>query len=541
VDAATHAASKESAVSTRAPHGILRRLRTLILVAFLFSLTPAALLAQGATPSADGAPDYTPFRFDEPVKITLFTAVRSREAGPPDDKWTWPERVKEDLNIEVEVQFASDPTQYTEMLRTRAAANDLPDVFQTDPSTTALLADQGLVGEWPPLFEYMPTYVRDRNVEELAPVGTIDGKQYGLVTQNPEPFKGVTAIRGDWLEALGLEVPTTTEEFLEVAKAFTEQDPDGNGQDDTWGFTGAPDFEGYITQFGGFEGSFGSQADWRIVDGELVNVAASQERREYLEFVHSLIEAGVVDPNWQSQEILDAEANFKSGRIGIVFTDWCLLFCVQGYSEFKGANPTGTWTIIDPPVGPDGESAQDGYSNVGPQYGISTKAIENGKGEAVARLLEWINGPGYVPTAFGEEGLNWEWKDGVRVQNAAVETIPYRQLVGWGYVGSPSELQTRYNSVTTYDDGETINVFEVLQRCQEYPIEDITQWAVLPPAPADSYADYVRTRTEGEFAFLNGSRSFDEWDDYVQSLYDNGLQDWTDQAEDKAKEVGLME
>jgi putative aldouronate transport system substrate-binding protein len=532
-------------VGTNTQPGTRRRLTFVLLVAFLFSLTPMAMAGQdAATPAGGeayaGAPDYEPFRFDETVELTMFTSVRSREAGPPDDQWVWPERVLEDLNIEVDVQFASDPTQYTEMLRTRAAANDLPDVFQIDASTTALLADQGLLGEWPQLFEYMPTYVRDREVEELAPIGTIDDKHYALVTKNPEPFKGVTAIRGDWLEALGLEPPKTTEEFLEVARAFTFDDPDGNGQDDTWGFTGAPDFEGYITQFGGFEGAFGSQADWRIVDGELVHYAVSEERRQFLEFVSRLIAEGVVDPNWQSQEILDAESNFKGGRIGIVFTDWCLLYCVQGYSEFKGANPEGTWTMIDPPVGPDGNSAQDGRSNVGPRYGISQKAIDDGKGEAVARLLEWINGPGYVPTAFGEEGLNWEWQDGVRFQNAAVETIPYRQIVGWAYNGNPDELQTRYNSVTTYDDGEAIDVYSVLERAQEYPIEDITQWEVLPPAPADSYADYVRTRTEGEYAFLSGQRSFDEWDDYVQSLYDNGLQAWTDQATERAREVGLL-
>lgn len=69
--------------------------------------------------------------------------------------------------------------------------------------------------------------------------------------------------------------------------------------------------------------------------------------------------------------------------------------------------------MIDPPVGPDGESAQDGFSNVGPRY---------------------------VPTAFGEEGLNWEWQDGIRFQNAAVETIPYRLIVSWAHNGKPDEL-----------------------------------------------------------------------------------------------------
>lgn len=36
-------------------------------------------------------------------------------------------------------------------------------------------------------------------------------------------------IRQDWLDNLNLEIPTTMEELKAVAKAFTEQDPDGNG------------------------------------------------------------------------------------------------------------------------------------------------------------------------------------------------------------------------------------------------------------------------------------------------------------------------
>ena len=42
-------------------------------------------------------------------------------------------------------------------------------------------------------------------------------------------------IRTDWLDNLGLKAPTTMDELLEVARAFRYDDPDGNGQDDTWG------------------------------------------------------------------------------------------------------------------------------------------------------------------------------------------------------------------------------------------------------------------------------------------------------------------
>jgi hypothetical protein len=519
-----------------------RPLTFILAILVLITSSVANVGAQGATPgSTPVGSGYTPFRFEETQTITLMTGVQSQEAGPPPEDWEWLQLVRDELNIDVQITWITDASQYTSTLRTRAAANDLPDVFQTDLSTTSLLVQQGLVADWLPFREFMPTYVRDRDVEALAEIGTFDGKQYGLVTKNPNPFKGVIAIRGDWLENLGLEAPKTTDEFLAVAQAFTTQDPDGNGAADTYGFTGSVNFEGFIGGLSGFQGSFGDSAPWQVVDDGLLNRAATEEHRQYLEFVSQVQAAGVMDPDWVSQEPLDSWAKWKAGRIGIIFEDWCALFCVQGYSEFKGANPTGSFIPIDPPVGPTGLSMAGERSNAGSQYGLSQRAVDEGRGEAVARLLEWINGPGYIPTAFGEEGRNWERdENGNIVQNTDVAVIPYRQMVSWAYVGSPEELRARYGSVTTYPDGEVIDVYSILERCAQYPINDTTQWASMPPPPPATYADYIRTQAEGEYAFLTGQRSFEEWDAYVESLNAVGLAEWTAQAEERARELGII-
>ena len=64
-----------------------------------------------------------------------------------------------------------------------------------------------------------------------------DGKMYGM-TSARTPL-GVANhgmwIRKDWLDALELPVPQTMEELNAAALAFTKEDPDGNGQNDTFG------------------------------------------------------------------------------------------------------------------------------------------------------------------------------------------------------------------------------------------------------------------------------------------------------------------
>ena len=63
---------------------------------------------------------------------------------------------------------------------------------------------------------------------------SIDGKTYATDRARALGRNGVT-IRKDWLENLGLEEPKTIDEFYNVLKAFTKDDPDGNGKDDTYG------------------------------------------------------------------------------------------------------------------------------------------------------------------------------------------------------------------------------------------------------------------------------------------------------------------
>lgn len=62
----------------------------------------------------------------------------------------------------------------------------------------------------------------------------VDDKLYSLYLGRPLSRSGII-YRKDWADNLGLEAPTNVDEVFEMARAFTEDDPDGNGQDDTIG------------------------------------------------------------------------------------------------------------------------------------------------------------------------------------------------------------------------------------------------------------------------------------------------------------------
>lgn len=80
--------------------------------------------------------------------------------------------------------------------------------------------------------------------QELIAMLTDDnGDIWGIPVDTAQPIFEVRGYKEEWLRALGLSVPTTVDEFYEVMYAFTYKDPNGNGQDDTYGYYGPYNFK----------------------------------------------------------------------------------------------------------------------------------------------------------------------------------------------------------------------------------------------------------------------------------------------------------
>lgn len=153
----------------------------------------------------------------------------------------------EQLGIKMETTLlGGDASNYDTKLRLAlTGSEELPDVFPV--YGTQMIADMIESGQVKAIDEdiekYMPERLKeiyDQYPETFYPV-TKDGKTYGIACAPALTEGQVMIIRQDWLDALGLEAPTNMDEFEAVIKAFTEDDPDGNGKKDTYGFAYAGD------------------------------------------------------------------------------------------------------------------------------------------------------------------------------------------------------------------------------------------------------------------------------------------------------------
>lgn len=242
---------------------ITRILAVLLALSMLVGLTACAG-GETSEPSAGGEASasevsvaendgpLTPY--EEPITITWAvqaSPVQQFIDGDTYDDNVWSRLIKEKLNIDLEVAFSADTTTdaYKQKMNVMLASGEFPDVVRWSDRTFFKQAQEaGFIQPIGPSFDaYATDAVKayETNYAEAFEGATIDGVLYAFPYMNDNFHQAYNLwIRDDWLENTGTEPPKTVEEMIELARIFTEEDPDGNGVDDTYGFA----LSGTVTQ-----------------------------------------------------------------------------------------------------------------------------------------------------------------------------------------------------------------------------------------------------------------------------------------------------
>jgi len=141
-----------------------------------------------------------------------------------------------------------------------------------------------------------------------------DGKMYEIGTTTDEmSTQYYLFIRKDWLQKLNLQMPTTTEELFQVAKAFTEMDPNGNGSKDELGINLS------LAGNTAIDHMFGA-VPWVLEGNQMVR---DWERTKAANaYKKQLFEAGTVDKDYLTDTTgQKAIQDWVTGKLGI-FIAW---------------------------------------------------------------------------------------------------------------------------------------------------------------------------------------------------------------------------
>ncbi|MBN2086045.1 MAG: extracellular solute-binding protein [Anaerolineales bacterium] len=532
-----------------------------VIMALLLSACGTATTVAPTVAKATTAPDVVQPTAEpteiQPATISMWAAGRVSEADDPPADWVVYDILEEKLKITLDlVVMKGGNDDMNQKINTAAAANDLPDLFFVNRDAWYALVGQGMIAPVDDLLPLMPTrtatHYSDPNRNRLV---TIDGKMYGLPDPGQIPTTDGLVIRKDWLDKLGLAMPKTLDELIEVARAFTNDDPDGNGKNDTYGFGAYPEMAGVPEnglgrRFDYIMGAFGVSGMWNVTqDGFGMNVY-NPAFLDALKVVRQINVEGLITPDWPTLKKDDFRANWKQGQWGIMRENFAALSTKSNYKDFDANNPEGEWVVLPPPTGPAGLSSE-GLSNQSARiYAISQKAIDEGKGEAIARFLDWTAGDeGYYLLGFGVKGENYNLDangyitlEGIDPAKAwtAKEMQPYTQLGNFVYIFTDVELKARYPEHQTAN-GRTIKPLDFLAGFTAQNWTECTASGIINPP--DNWGDLQTRYNEGIQAFVldvDNEITQEAWDAFLADLKGLGTDDWVADARDILTGAGYL-
>ena len=293
-----------------------------------------------AQPQAEIDPD-TPvsevqFPLKETEELSFITSAPATSTQDPNERIIF-QRLEEQTNVHIKwTCFVSDQFSDKKNLALAQFGN-LPDgLFNAGMSDYDLLryAKQGIIIPLENLIDkYMPNLqaVFEKYPEYRTMCTAPDGhiysfpwiEQLGAGKEAIQAIGDIAYINKKWLDAVGADIPTTTEEFEAVLKKFKEEDPNGNGEADeipmTFMFSdwGASDHGPYFGAFG-----YPLSPDYIMIDNKEVKYLGAQDSfKKGAEWLGKLYGEGLVDRDIFTQDSSGMTAKISQGTVG-VFSAW---------------------------------------------------------------------------------------------------------------------------------------------------------------------------------------------------------------------------
>ena len=208
------------------------------------------------------------------AKFSLMTKLHTAEV--PDEKLL--KLVAEAGDVELDIVWVPD-NNYSDKLNTAFATGTFPQAVTMGADQINQFKEAFRDDQFWEIGPYFSEFKNLGNLKEAVIKNTmVDGKVYSLYQGRPLSRQGLI-YRKDWADNLGLSAPKTVDEFYEMARAFSEDDPDGNGKNDTIGLTDRSDLV-----FGVFKtiaSWHGTPNNWGEKDGQLLPEFMFPEYKTY--------------------------------------------------------------------------------------------------------------------------------------------------------------------------------------------------------------------------------------------------------------------
>ncbi|TDQ42609.1 extracellular solute-binding protein [Aureibacillus halotolerans] len=401
---------------------------------------------------------------DGPFSFSLLLNLHTAEV--PNERLE--KLIEEATNTELEIQWVPD-NNYGEKMNTAFVTGTVPEVVLVKNHEFSQLREAVRDDQFWEVGPYIDDYENLSKLnDDILENQKVEGKLYSLYAGRPLSRTGII-YRKDWADALGIEAPTTTDEFYEMLRAFTEDDPDGNGKDDTIGLTD----RGNLGTFNTVTAWFGSPNLWGEKDGKLLPEFMFPEYKQTMDYFKKIYDNGYINKDAPVTSKADQQEMLKNGTAGAYIGS---MADVQGiYDDAKALNPDVEFDVHNYVEGPHGEYTTRSIPGYGSLILFPKSAVENeNELKKILEFYDYLMSPeGANLLIWGIEGEHYELVDGkaklleentVSINN---EIKPYTPLE----IGEP-ETNGRYEG--HYDYAPTTKAYELYKDNNNYLVHNPT-------------------------------------------------------------------
>ncbi|HHY82953.1 MAG TPA: extracellular solute-binding protein [Clostridiales bacterium] len=409
-------------------------LSLIVILSLIFALASCSKPTEGGQPT--GKPTEAPSETDpaetsepvneEPVELSI---LMSGDNTPSEDNIVLQELGRR-TNTIIKMTYVPGADHATKK-STLAASNSLPDIFNTSGDEAIEFKEGGFLAEVGDLiYKYAPNIIA--NIGENLEKAPINSDGIYLVLDARLGYIRQLNMRTDWLANLGMELPTDLDSLYKVLYAFTYNDPDGDGQDDTFGLCANTNPNMFATIFGAY--GIPVNCNIELEDGTVTIWVKHPKFLEAMEYINKLNKDGLIEPDWATIPTMDMFGKLWNG--------------VAGAIEWECVGPTNNWMpsrytedpvpTFDFPIikGPDGShGTPTTYMSLTSGWAFSSNCKNL---EAAVKFANYcMSEEGNELLYLGIEGTMYRWIDKEAGQYELLgeykDSATHRASGGWVY------------------------------------------------------------------------------------------------------------
>ena len=445
----------------------------------------------------------------------------------------------EAVGVDIDFQYVAAGADANQAFNLLLADEEMPNMIYrvTSPAEGAELIADGVIYD---LTEYLPKYAPDfwefihrpEMETELRSILSADGAFYMLPTLYESDY-GPTymgpIIRQDWLEECGLEAPVTLEDWEKVLVTFKDKynakfGCNINGYFKRQGFASGTD------ALGGFFSSICVNDE-----GKVVLAQAEPEWKDYMEVMIRWWNMGLIDEDSLTMGNDVVRNKILNNEIGACFVPMSQMTNIINDAEAE--NVSSEWVSVSYPRTAAGAPTSMIQSQASLTTGDGVIFTTSSSEEELAVALQLWNyaftEDGMKFLAFGKEGEvhtvdaegNIFWVDSIANAELGVD-YESRKYSMWANSNIPGMLPDR---LVQLKNKEVVATAPYIWTENTKAPEHFLPAIAMTEEENTVYSTYytpIRTYVEEEaYKFLTGARSLDEYDDFVKTLNDMGLQE----------------